>query len=52
MAILSNSAGSKDDTGFEEAKHIEQAMDIHVIKHPIKKKPFVWDELQEHFGRG
>ena len=48
VAIMSNSAGTKDDPGYEDAKMIEEALGIAVIKHD-EKKPGGLDEVLEHF---
>ena len=37
VAILSNSAGSKDDPGHKEAKVIEETLGLPVIRHKLKK---------------
>ena len=37
IAILSNSAGTPDDTNFQEAIAIEEQLGIPVIKHHLKK---------------
>ena len=37
MAILSNSAGSGDDEGFEDAARVELATGLPVIRHRLKK---------------
>lgn len=33
MAILSNSAGSKDDKNYEEAQVVEKTLGVKVIRH-------------------
>lgn len=48
VAILSNSAGTKDDPGYEDAKQIEEAMGIAVIRHD-EKKPGGLKEVMNHF---
>ncbi len=48
MAILSNSAGTDDDPGYEDAKLIEEALGIEVIRHR-EKKPGGLEELMDHF---
>ncbi|KAL9181880.1 hypothetical protein ACHAXT_012223 [Thalassiosira profunda] len=48
VAILSNSAGTADDPGFEDGKKIEEALGIAVIKH-TEKKPGGLDEVMQHF---
>lgn len=37
IAILSNSAGSADDLGYEMAKQTEAALGLPVIRHATKK---------------
>jgi phosphatidylglycerophosphatase GEP4 len=49
VAILSNSAGTKDDPDYKDAIRIEEAMGISVIRHD-EKKPGGLDELMAHFG--
>eukprot|EP00559_Dactyliosolen_fragilissimus_P008433 CAMPEP_0184863620 /NCGR_PEP_ID=MMETSP0580-20130426/11938_1 /TAXON_ID=1118495 /ORGANISM="Dactyliosolen fragilissimus" /LENGTH=200 /DNA_ID=CAMNT_0027362067 /DNA_START=164 /DNA_END=766 /DNA_ORIENTATION=+ len=49
VAILSNSAGTKDDPNYEDAKMIEEALGISVIRHEIKK-PGGLEEVLSHFG--
>ena len=49
IAILSNSVGSKEDKGFKEAKIIEEALGVKVIRH-FNKKPEVNEDVLEHFG--
>lgn len=48
VAILSNSAGTKDDNDYEDAIMIEKEMGINVIRHD-EKKPGGLDEVLEHF---
>jgi len=48
VAILSNSAGTKDDPGYEDAKKIESDMGISVIRHD-EKKPGGLQEVLDHF---
>jgi len=48
VAIMSNSAGTKDDPGYEDAKQIEEALGIAVIKHD-DKKPGGLEEVLSHF---
>lgn len=48
VAILSNSAGTKDDPGYEDAIKIEEALGIAVIRHD-EKKPGGLDEMMAHF---
>lgn len=49
VAIMSNSAGTKDDPGYEDAKQIEEALGIAVIRHDVKK-PGGLDEVLTHFN--
>lgn len=48
IAILSNSAGSRDDIDYKEALEIEEDTGIKVIKHEFKK-PKVYKEIIETF---
>ena len=48
VAILSNSAGSKDDVGYKEANEIETTMGLKVIRHE-KKKPLIKEDVMNHF---
>ncbi len=48
VAILSNSAGTKDDPGYEDAIQIEEKMGITVIRHD-EKKPGGLQEVLNHF---
>jgi phosphatidylglycerophosphatase GEP4 len=48
VAIMSNSAGTLDDPEFEDAKNIEEALGIAVIRHN-EKKPGGLDEVLGHF---
>mmetsp|Transcript_14394 Transcript_14394/g.17500 ORF Transcript_14394/g.17500 Transcript_14394/m.17500 type:complete len:231 (+) Transcript_14394:104-796(+) len=48
VAILSNSAGTKDDKDYEDALKIEQELGINVIRHD-EKKPGGLDEVLQHF---
>ena len=48
VAILSNSAGTKDDPNYEDAIRIEQEMNIRVIRHD-EKKPGGLQEVLSHF---
>ena len=48
VAILSNSAGTKDDKHYEDAIMIEKEMGINVIRHD-EKKPGGLKEVLEHF---
>lgn len=49
IAIVSNSAGTKDDDGYKDAIAIEEALGIKVIRHD-EKKPGGLDEVLKHFG--
>ena len=49
MAVLSNSAGSKDDKDYADAtKAAEETFGIKVIRHK-SKKPAVRDDILHHF---
>jgi phosphatidylglycerophosphatase GEP4 len=48
VAIMSNSAGTLDDPDYEDAKRIEEALGIPVIRHD-EKKPGGLDEVLSHF---
>jgi len=48
VAIMSNSAGTLDDPGYEDAKQIEEALGIAVIRHD-DKKPGGLTEVLSHF---
>jgi len=48
VAIMSNSAGTKDDPDYEDAKRIEEALGIAVIRHD-DKKPGGLNEVLSHF---
>lgn len=48
VAIMSNSAGTLDDPDYEDAKRIEEALGIAVIRHN-EKKPGGLPEVLEHF---
>ena len=48
VAIMSNSAGTLDDPNYEDAKQIEEALGIPVIRHN-EKKPGGLTEVLEHF---
>lgn len=48
VAILSNSAGTKDDPDYKDAIEIEEAMGIPVIRHD-EKKPGGLTEVLAHF---
>jgi phosphatidylglycerophosphatase GEP4 len=49
VAILSNSAGTKDDPDYKDAIAIEEALGIAVIRHD-EKKPGGLEEVLRHFG--
>jgi phosphatidylglycerophosphatase GEP4 len=48
VAIMSNSAGTLDDPGYEDAIKIEEALGIQVIRHD-EKKPGGLEEVLSHF---
>ena len=48
--VLSNSAGSGDDAGFEAARRCERALGMRVVRHPSAKKPRCLPELLEALG--
>lgn len=48
VAILSNSAGTKDDAHYQDAQSIEASLGIAVIRHE-EKKPGGLTEVLEHF---
>mmetsp|Transcript_29143 Transcript_29143/g.44834 ORF Transcript_29143/g.44834 Transcript_29143/m.44834 type:complete len:231 (+) Transcript_29143:87-779(+) len=48
VAIMSNSAGTLDDPDYEDAKRIEEALGIPVIRHD-EKKPGGLGEVLSHF---
>eukprot|EP01083_Nonionella_stella_P082030 226360_1 len=50
VAILSNSAGTKDDKDYEDAIQIERDLGINVIRHD-EKKPGGLNEVLQHFAR-
>ena len=50
VLIVSNSAGSSDDKGFEEARQIEDAFCVPVLKHPASKKPDCIQDIVAHFS--
>jgi len=49
VAILSNSAGTKDDPDYKDAIEIEASMGIAVIRHD-EKKPGGLEEVLNHFS--
>jgi len=48
VAILSNSAGTRDDKDYKDANNIEVSLGIRVIRHN-EKKPGGLDEVLQHF---
>lgn len=48
LAVLSNSAGSFDDSNYKELNIIEENLCLKVIKHKYKK-PNVYTEIIDHF---
>ena len=48
VAIFSNSAGTRDDVDYKDAKEIEAALGIKVIRHD-EKKPGGLQEMMDHF---
>jgi phosphatidylglycerophosphatase GEP4 len=51
VVIVSNSAGSFDDVGYQQAKEIESACGVKILRHSSgKKKPEGGQELMRHFG--
>ena len=49
VAVLSNSAGTKDDVGYRDALAIEQSLGMDVIRHD-EKKPGGMQEVLDHFS--
>ncbi|KAJ1985754.1 hypothetical protein H4R33_003792 [Dimargaris cristalligena] len=49
VVIVSNSAGTPDDSGYTQAQTIERDLGVPVLRHPIKK-PAGGDELLAHFA--
>ncbi|KAF9933845.1 hypothetical protein FBU30_004241 [Linnemannia zychae] len=49
LVIVSNSAGTPDDKDQAQAKAIEHALQVNVLRHE-KKKPSGGDELLKHFS--
>ncbi|KAI8983699.1 mitochondrial PGP phosphatase-domain-containing protein [Pilobolus umbonatus] len=47
IIIVSNSAGTKDDVGYKEAKHLEESLGVKVLKHS-QKKPSGGEYLKQH----
>lgn len=48
VAILSNSAGTRDDADYSDAKEIEGSLGVAVIRHD-EKKPGGMEEVLKHF---
>lgn len=48
IAIISNSAGSADDVGGEEANLLESSLGIPIIRHRLKK-PICNRDIEKHF---
>lgn len=48
VVIVSNSAGTPDDKDGRQAKDIESALKVHVLRHQ-QKKPSGGEELLKHF---
>ncbi|KAJ3238973.1 hypothetical protein HDU81_006788 [Chytriomyces hyalinus] len=49
VVIVSNSAGSNNDMGHKEALRIQEALDVHVLRH-TEKKPGGAHELLSHLN--
>lgn len=49
IVIMSNSAGTKDDENYEDAKQIENDLGIPVLRHD-RKKPGGIDEVLQYFN--
>jgi len=49
ILILSNSSGSTDDEGYKEAIHIENTLQIKVIRHKKKKPAVTHEEIAPDF---
>ncbi|KAG0661378.1 Phosphatidylglycerophosphatase gep4 mitochondrial [Maudiozyma exigua] len=49
LLIVSNSAGSNEDTDHKEAKHIEDTTGVHVLRHSTKK-PGCRQEIIQYFS--
>ncbi len=47
--VFSNSAGSGDDAGYEEAHRIERTLGLPVLRH-AHKKPLGFDSVMQHFA--
>ena len=50
VSILSNSAGSSDDPGFETASRMSKSLQVPVIKHG-GRKPLIFDEVMAHVNK-
>jgi phosphatidylglycerophosphatase GEP4 len=48
ICIVSNSAGSKDDKDYKEAREIEKTLNINVLRH-VHKKPSVYNDIRQQF---
>ncbi|KAL3232570.1 hypothetical protein RNJ44_04486 [Nakaseomyces bracarensis] len=48
VLIVSNSAGSSDDAGYEQARELEKNTGVAVLRHKLKK-PGCRDEIMEYF---
>lgn len=49
LVVFSNSAGSGDDAGYEEAHRIERTLGLPVLRH-AHKKPLGFDSVMQHFA--
>eukprot|EP00043_Microstomoeca_roanoka_P008124 m.78415 g.78415 ORF g.78415 m.78415 type:complete len:254 (-) comp14108_c0_seq2:195-956(-) len=49
VVIVSNSAGSGDDHHLAEAKAVEAAFGVPVLRHPFSKKPNCIQDIHQHF---
>ncbi|KAF8953107.1 hypothetical protein BGZ46_003280 [Entomortierella lignicola] len=49
VVIVSNSAGTNDDKDYKQAKAIEKALQVSVLRHQLKK-PSGGEELLNHFS--
>jgi hypothetical protein len=49
LVVFSNSAGSGDDAGYEEAHKIERTLGLPVLRH-AHKKPLGFDSVMQHFA--
>ena len=50
MLIVSNSAGTDDDTNHTQAKTLEENTGVSVLRHSVKK-PGCSDEIKQYFAR-